>query len=130
MRNFVVTICAFLSGCSSVNEARVGAPLPPRPASCKLKFATVSPADMAPGHAFGGDGKLQNIGVIVLNWNGTGDPLAPETREAIRPRACEMGGTVVSLVSSFAYTRTGFDHNRQLSFQVWAPRKSGAMQDY
>lgn len=79
-------------GCGpSVSEARLTM-APPRPSDCKLAFLQLQMTDLAPGGAW------EILGHVTMSERGEQDPLSPEYREEVRPRACRMGGDGVGIL--------------------------------
>lgn len=101
--------------------------IPPRPPDCALQLVTVAPADMAPGANFGAGGKYQMVGVVGLGLPRGTDVLSPRVRELVRPRACAMGGEVVSIIGTGDATydvagQPGRTHDQtNVTFTVWGP---------
>lgn len=101
--------CTALAGCAPYPSAQPasGPPaigemrtvvLPARPIDCPLELVSVQAADMAPGARFGGGAQYQMIGLITLGLDPGVDVLSEQVRALVRPRACAMGGEVVSLL--------------------------------
>lgn len=120
----VVSMMA-LAGCgpgATVGEVRMGAPHPAKVADCPLEFVSVSANDMAPGGNFGSGGKYEMIGAVNIRADEGTDAMSEEIRKIVRPRACGMGGEVVSLLASgTAPYRGKFRAQQNISFTVWGP---------
>jgi hypothetical protein len=111
-----------LTGCGApaVGEVRMGAPHPAKDASCALEFVAVSAGDMAPGAKFGSGGKYEMIGAVNIGAKEGTDAMSAEVRALVRPRACRMGGEVVSLLATgTAQYRGQFSAQQNISFTVW-----------
>jgi hypothetical protein len=67
---------------------------PPRPPDCDLDFLQFDMRDLAPG------ARYELLGHITLRQEGTQDPLQPQYRDIVRPRACDMGGEAVGILGS------------------------------
>jgi len=76
----------------SVFETRMIAAAP-RPSNCALAFVSV---DMSTPSATA----WETLGWIQFSDVGVQDPMAEENRALVRPRACAMGGTAVTLGAS------------------------------
>jgi hypothetical protein len=116
------------AGAPAVGEVRMVV-LPARAANCELELVSVQPDDMAPGHRFGSGGQYQMIGAITLGLARGTDVMSEPIRALIRPRACAMGGEVVSLLATgdsghYAITSTTITTVAQTdaAFTVWGPR--------
>ncbi len=89
MRSFFLLL---LAACGpSVSEARLVV-APSRPHDCKLVFLELEMKDVVPG------GPWEILGHVALGESGEQDPLSPEYREEVRPRACRMGGEAVAIL--------------------------------
>jgi hypothetical protein len=123
-RMLLVTTTVFVGcgGGAAVGEVRMGAPHPAKVADCPLEFVSVSAGDMAPGAKFGSGGKYEMIGAVNLGADEGTDPMSEEIRKLVRPRACGMGGEVVSLLASgSAQYRGQLRAQQNISFTVWGP---------
>jgi len=100
-------------------DVRMGVPRAARAPDCDL--TVVSATDMATL------AKYDQIGVVNLSNAEAGtDPLAPEVRAIVRPRACAMGGEAISVMASGDITaRQSFRTTAYAAYLVWA-RKSAA----
>src|SRR5580698_7904740 len=76
-----------------VGEMRM-AYAPPREPACSLDFLQFDMRDLAPG------GKYQVLGHVTLAQEGVQDPLQPQYREIVHPRACAMGGEAVGILAT------------------------------
>jgi hypothetical protein len=86
-------VAGLLTGCGPyVSESRMNA-APARPDDCELEFLHLQMMDMSP---MGGTYEILGH-VTVSNFSGT-DPMSPENRALIRPRACAMGGEGVTIM--------------------------------
>jgi hypothetical protein len=77
----------------SISEMRMRA-LPGREASCALQFVPMD-RDLQSG-----TGRWEIVGYVTLSETGMADPFAPRYRDLVRPRACAMGGTAVTLFAN------------------------------
>ncbi|MDB4939357.1 MAG: hypothetical protein JWP87_6329 [Labilithrix sp.] len=94
------SLALVLAACGpTVNEVRM-ASAPPKPATCELDFLELEMKDVAPG------GPLEILGHVMLSQHGVRDPLAPEYRAQVRPRACAMGGEAVGIMMTGIATPT------------------------
>lgn len=85
-----------IAGCGpSVSEVRLGAASPRAP-GCDLDFIQFEIRELAPG------GTYEVLGHVTLSQGGVQDPLQPQYREIVRPRACAMGGEAVGVLASGA----------------------------
>lgn len=81
-------------GCGpGVGETRLLS-APAKAAGCELEFLQLEMQDVMPG------AKYEILGHVVLSEEGVRDPLAPEYRAKVRPRACAMGGEGVAILMS------------------------------
>jgi|GEM_PF-2428655 len=65
-----------------------------RPADCSLQLVQVDMARLTL------DKQYDLLGYVMLGETGVHDPLSAEYRDAVRPKACAMGGTAVALAMS------------------------------
>lgn len=97
-----LAIAVAASGCGPrISEVRLVA-APAKPASCDLDFLQLEMKEVAPG------GPLEILGHVVLSEQGVRDPLAPEYRSLVRPRACAMGGEAVGIMLTGTAMPTAF----------------------
>jgi hypothetical protein len=104
---------------------RVGVPRPARAPDCSLDV--VAAADLATL------ARYEQVGVVVLSNAEAGtDPLAPEVRAIVRPRACAMGGEAISIMGSGDVTGPrSFRTTAYASYLVWAKKAApGAAQKF
>ncbi len=107
--------------------------LPAKPANCPLELVAVQAGDMAPGARFGAGGQYQMIGAVSLGLAQGTDIMSESVRGLVRPRACAMGGEVVSLLATgdsghYNITSTSITTTVQTDavFTVWGPRTDNA----
>jgi hypothetical protein len=135
LRGGVFVSCAMLWSCS--HDPAVGVTrtvmLPPRAVDCQLELVYVKSEDMAPGGRFGEGGRYQMIGAVLLGLPKGTDITSESVRKLVRPRACELGGEVVSLLAAGDtghYTVTGDSIVTTVQmdavFTVWGPRTATA----
>jgi hypothetical protein len=91
---FALVVFAGAFACApTVQGMRMGATRPPRPPDCSLDI--VSATDFATIQ------KYEQVGVVVLSNEEAGtDPMSPQARAIVRPRACALGGEAISLMGS------------------------------
>ena len=87
-------LVASLVGCGpSVIQLRTIV-LPPRPADCDVQLLQLKAADYAaPAGAY------EQLGSITLAEGGEQDPFQPSYTDAVRRRACAMGGEGMALLN-------------------------------
>jgi len=86
---------------------------------------------MAPGARFGGGGKYEMIGAVNIGAAEGTDPMSESMRALVRPRACAMGGEIISLVASGAAQYRGqFRAQQNISFAVWSSAASHTSQRF
>jgi hypothetical protein len=113
----IVAAAALLAACGAqVSDARIGTPRPARDANCDLDV--VSATDMATM------AKYEQVGIVRLSNAEQGtDPLDPEVRALVRPRACALGGEAISvLASGDAVSRNGLRETAYAGYVVWAKK--------
>ncbi len=99
---------------------------PAKSENCKLELVSVTSTEMQPGAAFGSNGTYEMIGAISIGAKEGTDPMSEEIRQLVRPRACSMGGDVVTLLASgTGGNRRGFAQ-QNIVFTVWATRDENA----
>ena len=95
---------------------------PAKSENCKLDLVSVTSTEMQPGAAFGPNGTYEMIGVISIGAKEGTDPMSEEIRSLVRPRACSIGGDVVTLLASgTGGNRRGFAQ-QNIVYTVWATR--------
>jgi hypothetical protein len=127
----VVALAASIGGCGgpAVGGSQMVV-LAPKPADCPLELVTIHPEDMAPGGKFGAGGKYQMIGVVALGLDSGTNPMSPEVRKLVRPRACAYGGEVVSLLASGDSSNGHGVPQTDVVFTVWGPRTTSGPQPF
>jgi hypothetical protein len=93
----------------------------PKPADCHLEIVEIQSIDMMPGAKFGG-GEFEMIGMVTVGADEGTDSQSEEIRNLVRPRACGMGGDLVSLLSSGTGTTLARTAQQNIAFTVWAKR--------
>jgi hypothetical protein len=115
-------LLAVVVGCGAeAREDRTVAP-PPKPATCDVEVVSVNADDFAPGGRFGAGTEFRKLGTVDIGADKGVDPMSEPVRAAIRPRACAMGG---DLVSFFPKRGGGSDYGyeqQDLVYTVWAKR--------
>jgi hypothetical protein len=97
---------------------------PSKPLDCPLEIVDVRPEDMMPGARFGAGGELEMIGMITIGADQGSDAMSEPIRSLVRPRACGMGGDIVSLLASgTGANRRGYGQ-QNIAFTVWAKRSA------
>ncbi len=120
----LIALALMACGGTSVGVIKM-AMRPAKPANCELKMVTVRPEDMAPGAAYGPNGEYEMIGVLAVSGASGTDMMSEEVRQAVRPKACEMGGDVLSMLSSATVVANKWGTKREsMNFNVWAKRPS------
>jgi hypothetical protein len=117
-----------LAGCggTAVGEIRTGLPRSALVASCPLSLESVTPAEMQPGARFGPGGEFEQIGIITLGAAQGTDPMSEAVRQEVRPRACAMGGEVISpMMAGDGANRRGYGQTN-IAFTVWAHQQRPA----
>jgi hypothetical protein len=85
--------CLLFAACvvgPTISENRVSF-APARPAGCELQLVHTDITQVEFNR------RWDLLGYVTIVNNGVVDPAAPENREVVRPRACAMGGTAVSV---------------------------------
>ena len=93
---WVLAFCS--AGCLGAGPEATGVSrmmvAPPRPPTCELQFVQASMMDLSPM------GKYDILGYVNVAQLSVPDPMAEENRRQVRPRACELGGSYVSIMTS------------------------------
>jgi hypothetical protein len=112
----VLSSLAFMA-CSDISSVRVGVPRSARGDTCDLDVISSDMSTFA---------QYEQVGIVTLsNASGT-DPMSPEARALVRPRACALGGEAIAVMSS-AGLKNGFGMTvgSLRSYTVWAKRTTG-----
>jgi hypothetical protein len=120
-------------GCGpAIGVVRMGTPHAALPADCKLQFLAVSASDLAPGGKLGPDGEYEMVGSVMIGADDRTDAMSEQIRRIVRPRACRMGGAVVSLLASGSGSNDYAVPQQNIAFTVWGqrPRQSTAPQTF
>jgi len=116
-------VVTYLPGCAMTSsEMRVGV-RPAKAENCELQLVEATMGERGPGGTFGPGGTYEMIGTVSIEASSGSDPLSEEIRSLVRPRACAMGGDVISLEMSGQYTGS---IRKGLMSMVWAKRNSAA----
>ena len=107
----------------------MGLPHASRAAVCPLELTTVSAGDMAPGARFGDGGQYEMVGVISIGADEGTSPFSEPIKAIVRPRACAMGGEIVSLLANGTGANAYGHAQQNLAFTVWAKRSQAATSD-
>ncbi len=119
MRIVALVTLLLTVGCGpAVGEVRMLV-RPPKPESCDLQIVEVNAADMAPGAKFGPGGELEMVGSIMIGASDGTDAMSEDIRKLVRPRACAMGGDVVSLLASGTGSNRRGVPQQNIVFTVW-----------
>jgi len=110
----------------AVGESRMGAPHEPRPDDCALEFVSVSAADMGPGARFGSGGEFEMVGAVMIGADPGTSAMSESIRRLVRPRACAMGGHVVSLLGDGSGSNAYGVGQQNIVFSVWGKRSGEA----
>jgi hypothetical protein len=114
-----------LSGCGpAVGDVRIKV-RPARPADCPLEIVDVRNEDRMPGAKFGG-GEYEMIGSVLVGAEKGADAMSEEIRALVRPRACAMGGEVLSLLVTGEGSNRRGHAQQNIAFQVWAKVTAGS----
>ncbi len=120
--------CLFVAlaacGGPAVGEVRTGLPHTSRPADCQLQLVSVSAGDMAPGARFGSGGEYEMIGMVTIGADSGTDAFSDEMKKLVRPRACRMGGEIVSLLASGSDANAYGHPQQSIAYTVWAKRST------
>jgi hypothetical protein len=85
----------FLPACVEMVSVSRMKMAPPREPHCPLKLVETDMTDLSPLGT-----RWDLLGIVSIGANHGVDPVSEKAREMIRPKACELGGTAVSLVQS------------------------------
>ena len=90
----ITTLACALSACGpSVSITRTK-PMTARPADCPLEYVDVAFERITV------DKEWTLVGYVTLSETGVQDPFAERYRAIVRPKACELGGTAVTMAMS------------------------------
>jgi hypothetical protein len=111
-----MVIGAFAIGCGgpAIRSVFVMAPAPPRPDNCPLQLVSVDQTKV--------NETWQMLGTVAVDGKDL-DPGSAEVRALVRPRACAMGGTSISLWIQTVDERSG---GTLLNFMVLRPKPTEA----
>ena len=114
--SLLVFLAAFSPEMVAVNQMMAA---PPRPGDCKLELVQADMMELSPIGA-----KWDFLGTVTLakaNTNGL-DPSSEAVRSIIRPKACQMGGTSVALMSSTSSSASMGSSGAGITFAVLRPK--------
>ncbi len=83
--------CATTSSPAAISETRMTFH-PAREPGCSLEFVQSDMMKMRPG------GEWEVVGYVNLSDVGAADPLSDKYKDLVRPRACAMGGEMVTIM--------------------------------
>lgn len=115
---FLLGVCGAVACGPSISEMRMMT-LPAREATCALQFV---PMD---NDIQSGTGRWQIVGYVTLSETGMPDPFAPRYRDLVRPRACAMGGSAVTLFVNASNT-AGISSGSTTAYAVLSERSAAA----
>jgi hypothetical protein len=119
---FSFAALALLACGPSVSEVQMIA-APPRDANCELEFLQLKMDDVSPAAP---GAKYEILGHVVLQETGVQDPLAPEYRQKVRPRACHMGGEGVAIMMAAVGEGAFGGHGTSIDYAIVRKRQSPA----
>lgn len=126
MKRFTCLLLALAAcgGGAAVGEMRTGLPHASRPADCQLELVSVTAGDMAPGAKFGSGGEYEMIGMVTIGADAGTDAFSEKMKQLVRPRACGMGGEIVSLLASGSDANAYGHPQQSIAYTVWAKRSA------
>lgn len=117
--SIVVLFALAACGKESISETRMISGTP-RGANCNLDLVHVDVTQ------FSFNSTWDVLGYVTLLDKGTQDPAAPENREIVRPRACNMGGTAVAVaINGMSQNNLG-QSGSGLVYMVLRPKTAAA----
>jgi hypothetical protein len=122
MRSHLLIVLLAACGAPAVGETRMGLRHTGRPANCSLQLVSIQAGDMAPGARFGSGGELEMVGMVTIGADAGTDPFSEPMKQIVRPRACAMGGEVVSLLASGSDSNAYGRPQQSIAYTVWARR--------
>ena len=128
-KSSMLFIATFAAGCGAhIGEVRIGSPHPARPVDCNLEFVTMQAIDTEPGSKFGPNGDLEKVGTVLIAAKKDIDPMSNNTHLLVRPRACRMGGEVVSLLATDNSVSNNGKPQENILYTVWGRRQTVIVQ--
>jgi hypothetical protein len=121
---FVVVLVAVGCGAEAREDRSVAPPTvapSPKPASCEIEVVGINRDDFAPGGRFDSNSEFSKVGTIDVGLKRGVDPMSEPARAAIRPRACVMGGDLVSFFPPAVGADYGYAE-QDIVYTVWAKR--------
>lgn len=117
----LLTMATIGVGCApAVGQVQMGSPHAAKAPTCPLKFVPVGSREMMPGAPFGPGGQYEMVGVVAVGADAGSDPMSEPIRKLVRPRACALGGEVISLASSATtQNRNQLRAQQSIMFTVW-----------
>ena len=128
IRSILFVTLPWLVACGgpAVGEVRTGLPHQARGENCQLELVSITASDMAPGARFGSGGQYEMVGMVTVGADEGTDAFSAKIKELVRPRACRMGGEVVSLLASGTDSNAYGHAQQSIAYQVWARRNTAA----
>ncbi len=88
-----LVLCLAYCGPEAIGVSRMMM-APPRPPTCELQVVQASMMELSPM------GKYDILGYVNVAQLSVPDPLAEANRAQVRPKACELGGTYIAIMTS------------------------------
>jgi len=118
----VVFAASLLAGCVQMVSVNRMMSVPPRPADCDLALVQADMMELSPMGT-----KWDYLGTVTIAANQTVDSASEQARALIRPKACELGGTSVALMTSMSNSGgMGFARGGAVVFAVLRPKTAPA----
>ena len=92
----ITTLACALTACGPSVSVMTMKPMTARPADCPLEYVDVAFERITV------DKEWTLVGYVTLSETGVQDPFAERYRAIVRPKACELGGTAVTMAMSTA----------------------------
>jgi hypothetical protein len=81
---------------------------------------------MQQGAQFGPGGEYEKVGVVAIGADEGTDAMSEDIRKLVRPRACAMGGEVISLQGSGSGANHWGRAQQNIFFGVWAKQNQAS----
>jgi hypothetical protein len=116
MKRILVMVVLATTACSTVRATsiRMGRMYPAQGSTCDLRFENLTFQEAS--------AKYEQIGLVQLTGTGEAQPQGWEgdTKAQLAPKACEMGGTVVTVNATSGGSNVGFGMGTgMIQFAVW-----------
>ena len=106
------------TGCGpGISESRM-VQAPARESNCALELVTVDITSMAFNQTW------ETLGFVTLSDTGVLDPTAEKNRALVRPRACAMGGTSITVAINATNTNQMGQQGSSLMYMVLRPKSA------